>query len=62
MSKEKTIHNLDLHETLKVKSDLFVTRVYGGWVYNFVDEAKNSYVFVPDSSEFQRFKNVNNLD
>lgn len=39
MDKEKTVYDLALHESLKVKNgvggDIEITRVPGGWVYAF---------------------------
>jgi hypothetical protein len=48
--KEKTIHDLKLHEQLKIKEDMYVMRVPGGWIYECENEI--TAVFVPWSSEF----------
>lgn len=52
MSKEKakSIYELDLHETIQIRdgygSILKITRVPGGWLYNFK-------CFVPFDNEYQ---------
>lgn len=64
---KKTIFNLELHETLKIKSKTFkedgssflksfyVTRVSGGWIYKpFSDEDQS--LFVPYSNELKKDK------
>ena len=67
--KEKTIYELDLHETLTVEekvTPLFdgatdikkyeVTRVPGGWVYSFEYPGfrQSPIVFVPYHSDFKK--------
>lgn len=36
MEKEKTIYNLELHETLKLLEErIIIKRVYKGWIYQY---------------------------
>ena len=44
---EKTIWDLEIHETLKVNNTLDVLRVPSGWIYHWY----NKQVFVPYSVE-----------
>lgn len=44
---DKTIYDLKLHEELKIKDDLFVVRVPGGWLYQAYTENEINSVFVP---------------
>lgn len=57
MSKEKTIYDLKLHESIGVDRYINVFRVPGGWIYitfNSLDEdAQVSNVFVPYNEEFR---------
>lgn len=50
-NKEKTIYDLTLNEWVMVDYGVKVTRVAGGWIYNYA----NIYgVFVPYDNEFKR--------
>lgn len=58
----KTIYDLKLHETLSFAQDSFsqdvvVTRVSGGWIYNFKC-GNNRCCFVPYDNEFQKNSEV----
>lgn len=53
----KTIHDLKLHESLRIHPTLSVVRVPGGWIYLYehtIDSSGevNTAVFVPYSKEF----------
>ena len=48
---EKSIYELSLHELIKVKWSLYVTRVPGGWLYEGPDDTYAT--FVPFNNEFQ---------
>jgi hypothetical protein len=52
--KEKTIHDLKLHEQLERRGgDICIMRVPGGWIYEYCFQPYGiSCVFVPWSSEF----------
>jgi len=51
--KEKTIHDLKLHERIQISCGLCIMRVPGGWIYKYcVHSYGISCVFVPWSSEF----------
>lgn len=57
MSKQPSIYNLKLHESVKIKSGHSVTRVPGGWLYENFDEDKGvitSSTFVRFDNEFQK--------
>jgi len=50
---DKTIYDLELHETLKDESTIYcVTRVPGGWIYRV--SYKDTLIFVPYNNEFQK--------
>lgn len=63
---EKTIYDLEFHETIEIKSGYIsytVTRVAGGWIYNYIrlDRNQITMVFVPFDNQFQKVKNgINN--
>lgn len=46
---EKTIYDLKLHESIKVRGRLWVSRVPGGWLYEYLGSTS---VFVPYNDEF----------
>jgi len=51
----KDIYKLKLHEQISIDTNLFVTRVPGGWLYS--DRAGENLfntVFVPFHNEFQK--------
>ena len=50
-NKEKTIYDLPLHEWMMVDYGVKVTRVAGGWIYNYADRYG---VFVPYNNEFEQ--------
>ena len=55
--KEKTIYELDLHEALKITTNLGpieITRVPGGWVYcfDYPGFRQSHIVFIPFNTEF----------
>ena len=63
MSREKTIYNLKLHETIFIDhNEIEIRRVAGGWLYTYYKETerqngpsywvKGHTVFVPFSKEF----------
>ena len=60
---EKTIYNLDLHESIYINGeDCYVTRVASGWIYKYYIEnvtqngeyydTLNKIVFVPYDNSF----------
>lgn len=59
MMSQKSIYLLALHESVSIGGGFRITRVPGGWLYNYYwDEAKNievdsSLIFVPYSKEFE---------
>jgi len=61
--KEKTVYELELHETIQLKNSLGglieVTRVPGGWIYAFEYPGfrQNPIVFVKFDNEFVEFNN-----
>lgn len=55
--KEKTIYDLELHETLRTDFDVVIMRVPGGWIYDCWDIENDEFkqgVFIPFSNEFQK--------
>jgi hypothetical protein len=62
-NKEKTIYNLDLHETIYAEIDprsplcTSVMRVPGGWIYRSYDKGAGimAAVFVPYLNEYHGF-------
>ena len=55
MKKEKTIYDLELHES--ISKGLIYTRVSGGWIVRSESRyQKRTPVFVPYNSEFQEPK------
>lgn len=53
--KEKTIYDLELHETLNPTSWVSIIKVPGGWIYQFLvppQEGTDFGVFVPFNNEF----------
>lgn len=53
---EKTLYNLELHETMCTPFGIHIMRVPGGWIYDMWDTEKDSYktgTFVEYSNEFQ---------
>lgn len=55
MEKKKNIYDMEMHEVLKVKNELFalrICRVPGGWIYYRIGE-NLSGVFVPLNAEFR---------
>ena len=57
MAKQKSIYDLELHETLKIQ-DYDVIRVPGGWVYRvdpqyYKEGSDGIAVFVPYNKEFK---------
>ncbi len=44
------IYSMKLHDTLNTDSNINITRVPGGWIYNYV--MRNYTVLVPYSDEF----------
>ncbi|MDM1513575.1 hypothetical protein [Myroides odoratimimus] len=63
---EKTIYDLKLHESIRLKSKINetssvtfnVTRVPGGFIYQNYE--KNALVFVPYNEEFKNSDNTGN--
>lgn len=51
MTKQKTIYELGLHESLS-DNGIIIWRVAGGWIYNTSYYGGSSDVFVPYSEEF----------
>ena len=50
------IYSMPFNTTIEVYSgavDYLVTRVAGGWIYNYIREDKSTSVFVPYDNEFQ---------
>lgn len=41
---------MELHDTLNTDSNIHITRVPGGWIYNYI--IRNYTVFIPYSNEF----------
>ncbi len=52
MNEEKTIYDLKLHEQLKISTCIYVTRVPGGWLYDYYEDGQKTACFVPYSNEF----------
>lgn len=56
MKTDKTIYDLELHESLNLPIDMSATRVPGGWIYRFWDYQKQDYypnaIFIPFDNEF----------
>jgi len=51
---EKKIYEMELHERLFISNIMYVTRVPGGWVYEFPGEGHTAaVVFVPYNEEFR---------
>jgi len=50
------VYSMDLHQTITVYDDVLVTRVPGGWIYEFQKPQVNilEIVFVPFNNEFQK--------
>lgn len=50
------VYSMNLHETITVAEDVLVTRVPGGWIYEFQKPQANilEIVFVPFNNEFQK--------
>lgn len=56
MNKEKSIYDLELHESVAISQRLCVTRVPNGWIYLFLCLPENIAdfgVFVPWHNEFK---------
>lgn len=57
---EKTIYNLELHESMEQRTNgsttFTITRVPGGWIYeNYrLDQRQMTSVFVPYDNSFQK--------
>lgn len=51
---EKNIYNMELHEEANTSSNVFITRVAGGWIYAFYENDSTSSVFVSFNNEFQK--------
>ncbi len=51
---EKTIYDLELHETDYSPKNFVVTRVPGGWIYTWWGDDGHSSTFVPFDNEFQK--------
>jgi hypothetical protein len=51
---KKSIYDLKLHETEEVKIDIWITRVPGGWLYEYLSSKGDTtfLVFIPYSKEF----------
>lgn len=57
--KEKTVHDLELHESIQVttgKLYMIVTRVPGGWIYGSVWNGNYTSSFVPLTNEGKQKK------
>ena len=54
----ENIYELELHETITISDGMLVTRVAGGWIYEFQKPQVNilEIVFVPYDNEFQQKK------
>ena len=57
INKEKTIYDLELHETIRIPVDHIewhITRVASGWIYSHVrlDQGQMNTIFVPYNNEF----------
>jgi hypothetical protein len=59
METTKSIYDLKLHEWMQVDEYLIITRVPGGWIYEYRRPSVNILepVFVPYSNEFNPAKN-----
>jgi hypothetical protein len=55
--KEVSVYDLKLHESARVQSDegitYVITRVPGGWIYQYTDRFSVTSAFVPLNNEFQ---------
>ena len=49
------IYGMNLHEVIIIDEDIYVTRVPGGWIYEFRKPQVNilEVVFVPYTNEFR---------
>lgn len=58
----KTIYELKMHENITIPGDIRVTRVPGGWIYEFRKPHVNilEVVFVPYNNEFQTVRKDSN--
>ena len=50
----KNLHKMRLHETIRIDQRIKITRVPGGWIYNFIGIKTST--FVPFSHEFELVK------
>lgn len=50
---EDLLYKMELHDAIKIDSDLWVIRVPGGWIYKHTGFHSESIAFVPFSSEYQ---------
>lgn len=46
------IYTMELHDTLNTDSNIHITRVPGGWIYNYI--MRNYTVFIPYNNEFDK--------
>ena len=57
MPEKINLHDLDLHETMKIKTGgrtYTVLRVPGGWIYNYFSSSGTSLsTFVPKNTEYR---------
>ncbi len=53
---EKCIYKMKLHECFTIDKNIVITRVAGGWIYEYHNQNENipSLVFVPFNNEFQQ--------
>ena len=59
---EKTIYNLELHESLVTEFGICIMRVPSGWIYDCWDIKEDCFkdgVFVPFHDEFQIKNSLN---
>ena len=61
-NKVDSIYEMNLNDEIKVSDNLYVTRVPGGWIYQFHRPAASvlEVVFVPYSGEFCKKEKLTN--
>jgi len=48
------IYNMKLHNAVTTENNIHITRVPGGWIYNYL--IRNYTVFIPYNDEFNKDK------
>jgi hypothetical protein len=48
-----SIHQMKLHEEIKLSNNYYVLRVSGGWIYTTIYAGEISSTFVPYNCEFE---------